>query len=57
MPFTYFKFYIIDFWLGCEKSAVSAALMGFITELQKYCAIQSNDFLRTHTMVLTILDR
>lgn len=42
---------------GCEKSAVSAALMGFITELQKYCAIQSNDFLRTHTMVLTILDR
>eukprot|EP00088_Acartia_fossae_P030305 TRINITY_DN31281_c0_g1_i1.p1 TRINITY_DN31281_c0_g1~~TRINITY_DN31281_c0_g1_i1.p1 ORF type:complete len:352 (-),score=77.15 TRINITY_DN31281_c0_g1_i1:491-1546(-) len=42
---------------GCEKSAVSAALMGFITELQKYCAIQPQDFLRTHTLVLSILER
>jgi len=42
---------------GCEKSAVSAALMGFITELQKYCGIQSSDFLKTHTLVLSILDR
>jgi cyclin G2 len=42
---------------GCEKSAVSAALMGFITELQKYCGIQSADFLKTHTLVLSILDR
>jgi cyclin G2 len=42
---------------GCEKSAVSAALMGFITELQKYCGIQRQEFINTHTLVLSILER
>lgn len=42
---------------GCEKSAVSAALMGFITELQKYCDIQSKDFILSRNLVLGILDK
>jgi len=42
---------------GCEKSAVSAALMGFITELQKYCQIQSKEFILTHGLVLGILEK
>lgn len=42
---------------GSEKSAVSAALMGFITELQKYCSITSKDFIRTHSLVLGILEK
>jgi len=42
---------------GSEKSAVSTALMGFITELQKYCGIISKDFIRTHSLVLGILEK
>jgi len=43
---------------GSEKSAsTSVALMGFITELQKYCGIASADFINTHNLVLGILDK
>jgi len=43
---------------GSEKSAsTSVALMGFITELQKYCGISGTDFIATHTTVLGILDK
>lgn len=42
---------------GSEKSASSAALMGFITELQKYCGISSAEFFSSHTLVLGILDK
>lgn len=42
---------------GSEKSSVSTALMGFITELQKYCGISSKDFILTLNLVLGILDK
>ncbi|XP_023336528.1 cyclin G [Eurytemora carolleeae] len=42
---------------GSEKTAVSAALMGFITELQKYCGISTKEFIISHTLVLGILDK
>ena len=47
---------MIDF-SGSEKTAVSAALMGFITELQKYCGISTKEFIISHTLVLGILDK
>lgn len=42
---------------GSEKSATSAALMGFIAELQKYCGITSTEFMNTRNLVLGILDK
>jgi len=42
---------------GSEKSATSAALMGFIAELQKYCGITSAEFINTRNLVIGILDK
>lgn len=39
------------------KGATSAALMGFITELQKYCGIQSNEFVVSLALVCGILEK
>jgi len=42
---------------GSESGTVSAALMGFVAELQKYCGITTSDFILTHALVLGILDK
>lgn len=39
------------------KGATSAALMGFISELQKYCGIQSSEFVVSLSLVCGILEK
>ena len=46
-----------EYCLGSESGTVSAALMGFVAELQKYCGITTPDFILTHALVLGILDK
>jgi len=42
---------------GSEPGCVAAALMGFVSELQKYCGINTQDFILTHSLVLGILEK